>query len=277
MTDPVPSPIWPIRLDHLAVADETVDAALARYVGDLAGTWVSGGGTVGFSAQQIGFTGGMIEAITPVGVEEDDFLRRYLDRHGSGPHHLTYKTDLVSRTVPILESAGYRVINVRLDMPGLEEAFVHPHDAFGIVVQIQQVRSGGGVRPLLPSPRTAEPARLLHIAHAVPSLAAGLRLFRDTLGGVEVGRGVDSDGDWVGLRWEGDRILRLVEPGPGDSPSRRWLGDRPGRVLHVAFDTERPDEVPDAVDAGDGWYEVPPEANAGLRLRLRRSDGAATS
>ena len=87
-----------IDLDHVAVAAERQSDAWPRYAGDLAGEWMAGGFTIGFASAQLRFANGMrIEVLRPHEVERNDFLRRFLDRNGPGPHHLTFKvTDIVS-------------------------------------------------------------------------------------------------------------------------------------------------------------------------------------
>jgi hypothetical protein len=52
----------------------------------------------------------------------------------------------------------------------------------------------------------------------------------------------------------------------GAGPLHEWIGDRPGRLHHLAFTTPRPEELAGAVPAGDRVVEVPAEANLGVRL-----------
>ena len=127
-----------------------------------------------------------------------------------------------------------------------------------------------------------------------------LGLFRDLLGGAVTG-GAAPGGSWqsVDVAWAGPLTLRLVAPTSGagaTTPLRTWLGDRPGRVHHLAF--VLPAAAP-AVDhspahgtagtTGDGGAgtsaEVPgvmtgpievvaPEDNLGTGLVLQMLDGA---
>ena len=82
-------------LDHVAVAAERQRELWPRYAGDLAGKWVAGDDAadyeIGFLAAQVAFANGMkVEMLEPFAVEVNDFLRRFLDRSGPGPHHLTF-------------------------------------------------------------------------------------------------------------------------------------------------------------------------------------------
>ena len=74
-------------LDHVAVASESGWDNLWRYAGDLGGRWAGGMISVGFHFCQVAFANDVrIEILEPRNVEEFDFLRRFLDRNGPGPH-----------------------------------------------------------------------------------------------------------------------------------------------------------------------------------------------
>ena len=244
-----------IRLDHVAVATERMADAWPRYAGDLAGTWLGGGATYGFASAQVVYANGMkVEVLEPYLVEQNDFLRRFLDRNGPGPHHLTYKVGDIVSALEQVEAAGYRPVNVDLSDPHWKEAFIHPKDAPGVVVQLAQSSGGDSddwrsPQPAdFPAPRLDEPATLVHVAHAVADLDEGLRLFRDLLAGE-----VATDGnDFVDLVWPGPGRVRLV------TSLADWVGDRAGRIHHIAF------EVP----CEDDLREVSPEDNLGTRLLL---------
>jgi methylmalonyl-CoA/ethylmalonyl-CoA epimerase len=242
-----------IDLDHAAIAVERHAEAWPRYRTELGGEWVSGGDSSGFAAAQVRYANGMkLEVLQPNNVKQNDFLRRFLDRNGPGPHHLTYKVTDIVAALAEAEHAGYRPVNVQLDDPMWKEAFLHPKDAPGVVVQLAQ--SGGAWQSPPPAdlpPQGARTASLLHVAHAVASLDEGLRLFESLLAGRRVAEG---DG-WVELAWKGPGRVRLVQPLDADGPVAQWLAGRPGRVLHLAFETDR-----------EGVIE--PDANLGTRLQL---------
>ena len=244
-----------IRLDHVAVAAERMDDAWPRYAGDLAGTWLGGGATYGFASAQVAYANGMkVEVLEPHQPERHDFLRRFLDRNGPGPHHLTFKVADIGDALRAVEAAGYRPVNVDLSDPHWKEAFIHPKDAPGVVVQLAQSSGGDSDEwsspepPDFPAPRLDQPATLLHVAHAVADLGEGLRLFRDLL----AGKIADEGDGFVDLTWPGPGRVRLVTSAPD------WVGDRAGRVHHIAF------EVP----GDNGLREVSPEDNLGTRLLI---------
>jgi methylmalonyl-CoA/ethylmalonyl-CoA epimerase len=248
-------------LDHVAVAFERSDDAWPRYGGDLPAEWVGGGVSPGFSSAQVRYANGMkVEALAPYRPEENDFLARFLDRSGPGPHHLTFKVPDIEAAIADARHRGYEPVGIDLDNPGWKEAFIHPKQACGIVVQLAQ--SAGdwdepGPSPL-PDPRVPELAVLQHIVHLVADEEEAMVLFAGLLEGVPEGKD---------LRWPGGgRIhVRPAEPGTAEED---WLGDRRGRLHHLAFAVADPAGVPGAVPMGNGRYEVPPVANHGTRLVL---------
>jgi len=256
-------------LDHVAVAAERQADLWPRYGGDLGGRWVGGGRSVGFASAQVRFTGGMkVEALEPCEPERNDFLRRFLDHSGPGPHHLTFKVPDIEAAIGAARAHGVDPVGIDLGDPGWKEAFLHPKAASGIVVQMAQSAGDWDEegRSPLPEPLVAEPAILLHIAHLVADLGAARELFAGLLGGRD-----DEDGDSV-LAWPGGGRLRLVSPEPGTAEADE-LGARPGRLHHLAFAVLDPGRVPSAVSAGDGRFVVPPEANHGTRLVLSEPGG----
>jgi len=266
--------IGPVDLDHVAVAAERRDLTWQRYGSDLPGRYLGGGVGVGFANYQMAYAGGMrLEVLEPARVELNDFLRRFLDRSGPGPHHLTFKVDDIERAIAEVEAAGYRPVGVQLEGDNWKELFLHPRDIPGVVVQVAWAGPETWEAPSPPFPprRTQADAALERVVHAVAALDEGLRLFAGLLGGEERGRGRGPDGRWIDLGWPGG-VVRLVTPTTRDSLLASWIGDRRGRVHHLAFAVTDPAGVPGAMPL-EGWgepvWEVPPEANLGVRLRLR--------
>jgi catechol 2,3-dioxygenase-like lactoylglutathione lyase family enzyme len=262
-----------IDLDHVAVAVERQADTWPRYAGDLAGSWLANGGSPGFRAAQLAFRNGMkIEVLEPYEVGRNDFLRRFLDRSGPGPHHLTFKVGDIAGALDEVASAGLQVVGVDLSDPGWKEAFIHPKQGRGVVVQLAQSEGSwtSPADPGLPPPRTDRPAHLDHVAHAVADLDDALGFFSGLLGGRETARGDGSGHTWVELAWPGPGRIRLLSPTTDDSPLRGWLGGRDGRVHHLAFSCDDPAGVAGATELGDGEFEVEPQQNLGVRLRLRQ-------
>ncbi len=264
------------RLDHVAVAVEDHADAWPRYAGDLGGRWLSSGPGPGFSPAQLEYAGGKkIEFLAPHRVADNDFLRRFLDRNGPGPHHLTFKVGDIEEALTEASLAGYAPMNVDLSEPSWREAFLHPKDATGVLVQLAQSAGQWRTPPPddLPAPRTPEPADLVHVAHAVASLDEGLRLFSALLGGREERKGATDHHRWVDLVWPQSGRVRLVAPASEGSPLWSWIGARAGRVLHLGFSCDDPGGMRGARPHGSAWsVEAPDNLGTGLVVVPTGSD-----
>lgn len=258
-----------IDLDHVALAFENTCDGFDRYRGDLGGDFVGGGIDPGFYWGQVRFANGMrLEMLEPAHVTVDDFLRRFLDRNGPGPHHLTFKVPDITVAIDAATEAGYPPVRVNLEWDEWKEAFLHPKSSHGVVVQLAQ--AAGGEHPSidgLPPSRAAAPAALERIVHTVADIESARGLFEGVLEGRAEGEGADERGRWVDLAWPGPGRLRLLAPAPRTA-EHAWLGARPGRIHHLAFALTRPELVPRAVLVAEGEYEVAPEHNFGTRLRV---------
>ncbi|MEM9713692.1 MAG: VOC family protein, partial [Actinomycetota bacterium] len=154
--------------------------------------------------------------------------------------------------------------------PTWKESFLHPATSTGIVVQVaQEGPKDDDPEPtdLAPAPRHGATADLLRIVHLVPDLDAALRLFAGPLDGQVVDEG-DDGGPWIELRWPGPGRLRLRQP--SDEAGRAWLGERPGRLHHVAFAHPTPERIDGVGADGDRWV-VEPSAGHGVRWYLSRT------
>ena len=259
-----------VDLDHVAVAAWRLDDLWPRYAGDLGGATIGGGPSPGFDWAQVSFANGMkVEGLQPARVDEFDFLQRYLDRHGPGPHHMTFKVPDLSAVLAMLDGSGIQPARVDRSDTRWQEAFLFPADACGIVVQLAQQSEGDGPEPLpadFPAPDAharpgIEPASLDRVVLAVADLGVAVRLYKELLGGIEAGRGTDEDGSWVELAWPGPGRVRLVQT--ADVPAGRT-----GYLHHLAFTVADPGRVADVVRSPAGSCEVRPERNFGVGLRL---------
>lgn len=264
-------------LDHLAIAAERSWPNLARYGGQLGGRFVGGGPTTGFHWCQVAFSNDMrLELLQPHDVDSFDFLRRFLDRNGPGPHHVTVKVPSLDEVVAGARAAGYQVVGENRTDPRWQEAFLHPTSSHGIVVQLAQpgdddpdpvttfgAGDGDPLADQLPPTPEVTPS-LDHLVHIAADKDAAVRLLTGVLGG-RVAHGGRSDlGSWTEVRWPGPGAIRVVGP---DTPlARAWLGDRPGRLHHVTFSGVAVG-IDGATRLADGTWELAPERNEGLRLR----------
>ncbi|MGH2795300.1 MAG: VOC family protein [Actinomycetota bacterium] len=127
------------QIDHVAVAVHSVASAKPFFVDALGATFLFAGDNVrqGFRWAQFRFPyGGKIELVTPIG--GDGFVQRFLDKRGEGVHHLTLKVPDIVAAIAHLESQGIEPVNVSIEHPSWKEAFIHPRDGHGVLVQVVQ-------------------------------------------------------------------------------------------------------------------------------------------
>jgi catechol 2,3-dioxygenase-like lactoylglutathione lyase family enzyme len=257
-----------IDLDHVALAFEHAWDGLDRYVGDLGGDYIGGGPDPGFAWFQARYANGMkVEMLEPADVEVDDFLRRFLDRNGPGPHHMTFKVPDIHVAIERATTAGYPPVRVNLRNDDWKEAFIHPKASHGIVVQMAQSGDNGMHPPLpVPAPRGGVVARLDRIVHLVADLEAARAFFTGVLDARVDGECETDLGRAVDVAWPGPGRVRLVAP--SEPAATAWLGARNGRVHHLAFSAPAPFPLAHARRVASDTVEIPPEHNLGTRLRL---------
>jgi len=127
------------QVDHVAVAVRSVAAAVPLFVDALGGEFLFAGenSSQGFRWAQFRFpNGGKIELVTPVA--GNGFVQRFLDRRGEGVHHVTLKVPDIFRSIEHLRAQGVELMRVSTDHPSWKEAFIHPKDGHGALIQIAQ-------------------------------------------------------------------------------------------------------------------------------------------
>ena len=149
-------------LDHFAIGTQTLTDGWDLFGGVLGGTWAYGGDSRGYWWGQLSFAAGpKIELLTPTGGPDAAFLERFLAAHGTGPHHFNFAVDDIEDALARIRALGIEPVGVSLDNPSHLEAFLHPRNAHGIVIQIaQEVCSPRGPAPReLPEPGPRHPLR----------------------------------------------------------------------------------------------------------------------
>lgn len=136
-------PIDIITIDHVAMATWDVSNAVHMLTDVLGAEFVDGGDETeaGFRWLQFKLPGGKIEVLEPL--DRDGFLYRFLTRRGEGLHHVTvYVRDLAAE-IPKLRAAGYEPVDVNLASEFWKEAFLHPRDTSGVLIQLAQTPVAG--------------------------------------------------------------------------------------------------------------------------------------
>jgi methylmalonyl-CoA/ethylmalonyl-CoA epimerase len=208
-------------LDHVALGAHDMDAVAERFSRELGGREVARFREPSWDGLQLAFAGGIrLEVLQPLAEPRDDFLQRFLDHTGPGPHHVTFKVPDIEAILTELAAMSIEPVKVDLSDPIWKEAFLHPRLGLGTVVQLAEV---GGVwsaerEPALPAPGAAAAAFLgAHIAGDVATA-------RRVLGELLEGHVRELEGGAVSFTWDGGGTL-LVEP----------AGDRRPGVLALVF------------------------------------------
>jgi methylmalonyl-CoA/ethylmalonyl-CoA epimerase len=131
-------------IDHVGVAVEDIDSALALYQ-DALGLPLVHRETVasqGVEAALLDVGAGHIELLQPLGPETA--VGKFLSRRGPGMHHVAYRVDDVEATLSALAAAGLRLIDER-PRRGIRDsrvAFLHPTSTGGVLTEIVQPANG---------------------------------------------------------------------------------------------------------------------------------------
>jgi hypothetical protein len=208
-----------IRFDHLAIALPRMADAPAVLVGELGGTPAGGGANRTFTFGQWRFAGGgRIEIIEPT--TADGFLSRFLARHGPGIHHVTFTVPNLREVCDRAGRHGYAIVGYDDSGPDWKEAFLHPREAQGIVVQLAEAHGPDGAGaarwPAPPEPADSPPAvTLVGLRMRARSRERARAQWELVLGGTQVEA---PDGRLV-YRWPSPmRIAVEVDPLAAEGP-----------------------------------------------------------
>lgn len=132
-------PIEIVKVDHVALATWDASATVRLLTDVLGATFADAGDeqAAGFRWLQFELPGGKIEVLEPL--HRDGFLYRFLTRRGEGLHHVTMYTPDLAAAIPVLTEAGYTPVDVNLEHATWKEAFLHPRDTAGVLLQLAQV------------------------------------------------------------------------------------------------------------------------------------------
>ncbi len=126
------------RIDHIGVAVEDLDEAIALY-GDRLGMPLQHRETVeeqGVEAVLLGVGDSHVELLRPLG--PDTAVGKFLERSGPGLHHVAYGTDDIDSALDAVRGAGLRLIDERprTGIRGSRVAFLHPKSTGGVLTEL---------------------------------------------------------------------------------------------------------------------------------------------
>ena len=125
-------------IDHVGIAVEDLDAALALYEGTMKMT-VAHRETVedqGVEAVLLDVGSTHVELLRPLGPETA--VGKFLARRGPGLHHVAYRVDEIEAALAQLRADGVRLIDEqpRIGIRQSRVAFLHPSSTAGVLTEL---------------------------------------------------------------------------------------------------------------------------------------------
>ena len=199
------------RLDHIAIGVRSIPACVPMMERGLGTDRADGGPSPGFDWVQWAFANqARLELIKPTGAA--GFLHRFIERHGVGVHHVTFKVPSLVDAAARARAAGYDVVGYDDRHPGWKECFLHPKQAQGIVVQLAETHPHSAANAGAPTGRGAQ---LLALRLLAASEEAARAQWERLLGG-HCKR--DAASGRLCFRWAESPIAVVVSTEPGSEP-----------------------------------------------------------
>jgi methylmalonyl-CoA epimerase len=132
------------RIDHIGVAVEDLDAAIALYEQSFEMT-LAHRETVesqGVEAVLLDVGEGHVELLAPLG--PDTAVGKFLAKKGKGLHHVAYAVEDIDATLKQLAATGIELIDAKARV-GIREsrvAFLHPRSTGGVLTEIVEPAGG---------------------------------------------------------------------------------------------------------------------------------------
>ena len=132
------------RIDHMGVAVEDLDAAIALYETHFEMELVHREtvDSQGVEAVLLDVGDGHVELLAPLG--PDTAVGKFLARNGQGLHHVAYAVDDIDAELPRLAAAGIELIDSapRVGIRESRVAFLHPRSTGGVLTEIVEPAKG---------------------------------------------------------------------------------------------------------------------------------------
>jgi methylmalonyl-CoA epimerase len=132
------------RIDHIGVAVEDIDAAIALYETSFE-MMLAHRETVesqGVEAVLLDVGEGHVELLAPLDPETP--VGKFLARSGPGLHHVAYAVGDIDSALPRIAAAGIELIDnePRTGIRGSRVAFLHPRSTGGVLTEIVEPAKG---------------------------------------------------------------------------------------------------------------------------------------
>jgi methylmalonyl-CoA/ethylmalonyl-CoA epimerase len=125
-------------IDHVGVAVEDLDRALALYEGTFGMPLVHRETVTeqGVEAVLLDVGDGHVELLAPLG--PDTVVGRFVAKRGEGLHHVAYRVEDIDATLERLKEAGVELIDAeaRVGIRQSRVAFLHPRSTGGVLTEL---------------------------------------------------------------------------------------------------------------------------------------------
>jgi methylmalonyl-CoA/ethylmalonyl-CoA epimerase len=126
------------RIDHIGVAVEDLDEAIALYGERFAMREQHRETVESFDVEAVllEIGDGHVELLRPLSSEGP--VGRFLERSGPGVHHVAYQTDDLDAALDAVRASGLRLIDEepRIGIWGRRVAFLHPKSTGGVLTEL---------------------------------------------------------------------------------------------------------------------------------------------
>ena len=131
------------KVNHIAVVVNDLEEAMHFWV-DALGLELSHREHVASEAVDVAFLpvgDSKIELLQPV--DDERGVARYLEKRGSGMHHICFEVDDIEAALQKLKLANVQLINEvpTVGADGRKFAFIHPKSASGVLVELYELKA----------------------------------------------------------------------------------------------------------------------------------------
>jgi catechol 2,3-dioxygenase-like lactoylglutathione lyase family enzyme len=207
-----------VSFDHIALAVPRIVDAPAFLVGVLGGTPDFGADSGVYRFGQWTYEGGgRLEVLEPLGA--DGFLHRFLATRGPGIHHVTFKVPSLREACERAQARGYGIVGYDDRHPHWKEAFLHPREALGIVVQFAESTGGQPPRRWRPPAAPAHPPPPVAVL-GLRTRARSVERARRQWGEILEGSAAEAGNGELIYRWPASamRIAVQIDPAADEGP-----------------------------------------------------------
>lgn len=126
-------------IDHIAIAVENLDEAIARFA-DTLGMTTKHRETIDGYGVEVATVGPGLELVAPTTTSSP--IRRHIDRRGEGFHHIALAVDDIDAEIAVLKARSVEMIDEtpRPGKQGSRVAFIHPRSMGKVLVELVEKR-----------------------------------------------------------------------------------------------------------------------------------------